>query len=181
MYICICTLRVEPNQCVFLIFCWGDDCWVQRWVARGQRQRLRGERPRPSKWDNETAKWELKDQLSDHPQRWVKCLNNVWWPVPNKHPVYIYIYIYIKPASGPQTMCFCISLLRKWLLWKSLKAKRNVRKLFLLFCFCVWGSLRHLGLGTWRPAILEYRILAAGLRHLGAGNWRLEYQLGLGT
>ena len=31
------------------------------------------------------------------------------------------------------------------------------------------AGLRHLGLGTWQPAILEYRLLAAGLRHLGLG------------
>ena len=34
----------------------------------------------------------------------------------------------------------------------------------------VW--VRHLGLGTWRRAILGHRLLAAGLGHLGLGTWR---------
>ena len=45
------------------------------------------------------------------------------------------------------------------------------------------AGLRHLGLGTWRPAILESRLSAAGLRHLGLGTWEpaiLEFRA-LGT
>ena len=48
---------------------------------------------------------------------------------------------------------------------------------------------RYLGLGTWRPAILESRLLAAELMHLGLGteadheqSWNPDYwQLDLGT
>ena len=44
-------------------------------------------------------------------------------------------------------------------------------------CRLLAAGLRHLGLGTWRPAILEYRLLAAGLRYLGWHPAILEYRL----
>ena len=39
------------------------------------------------------------------------------------------------------------------------------------------GGLRHLGLGTWRPAILISRLWAAGLRHLGLGTWQSAFAM----
>ena len=95
--------------------------------------------------------------------------------------IYIYIYIYIlmynrpylytysihmKHARRPQTIDF-----GHWWLWSNDCAASNgnlniLSRTARIFAVVVW----FWGLGTWRPSILEHRLLAAGLRHI-LGTW----------
>ena len=101
----------------------------------------------------------------------------------------------MKPARGPQTMVFSNYC-------SGIPGLANYEMPHEAYEGNFWGTFfRHrasrsarngchgLGLGTWRPAILEYRLFAAGLKYLSLGtsadhqqSWNAGYwQLGLGT
>ena len=85
--------------------------------------------------------------------------------------MYIYIYTYETCAWTPNNV-FVLKIVVESLLcsfkWTSQHpfARSAENRVWVLF------RLRHLGLGTWQPAILKSRLGAAGLRHLGSGIWQ---------
>ena len=77
--------------------------------------------------------------------------------------------MHMKPERTPNNVFWALMVVESSLC----NFKWTSKHPFVLLCFLGLGTkaagLRHQGLGTWRPALLDRRLLTAELRHLGLG------------